>query len=62
MKLLIIFAMAQSLFWPPGDMKKCRFLLSIGNHILFNIMSLFNRMAKNPSPWEEYLFFIPPEE
>lgn len=48
MKLLFIFAMAQSLFWPPGDMKKCKILLSIGNHILFDIKFLFNRITKNP--------------
>lgn len=42
-------ATAQSLFWPPGDMKKSKFLLSTGSHILFDIKSLFNGMAKNMS-------------
>lgn len=56
MKLLIIFAIPQSLFWPPGDMKKCKFLLSTENHILFDTKSLFDSMAKKNNLWEEHLF------
>lgn len=60
MKLQMVFATEQSLFWPPGDMKKSKFLLSTGNHVLFGLKSLFNRMPKSMSLRGNSYFFQSP--